>query len=189
MLHLTNLILVVALLASPMAIKEVVASNPIKNTVYDASIRKYSTLYNPEIPWKWLKAQLIAESGLDANAVSPVGAKGLGQFMPATWEQMQRELGFSASRSNPVLNIQASAYYMYKLRSQFRAPRPEVDKHSLAMASYNAGLGNVLKAQSLAGGSLLYCPMASKLHLVTGHHSKETITYVQRVWNYVGKLE
>lgn len=35
----------------------------------------------PELDWALLKAQAVAESGLDPDAVSPVGAKGLTQFM------------------------------------------------------------------------------------------------------------
>ena len=158
---------------------------PIDNPLYDLSIRKWNGIYNPEIPWYWAKAQLLAESGLDPSAVSPVGAKGLGQFMPLTWKDMQRALGFSGSEYTPVLSIQAHAYYMNKLRANFKAPRPEYDKHSLALASYNAGLGNVLKAQKKAGGSIYYDPMIQSLPLVTGEkNSRETTLYVQRIWRY-----
>lgn len=166
-------------------------SNPIRNTLYDVSIRKWNTVYNPSIPWVWHKAQLIQESRLDPNARSPVGAMGLGQFMPDTWAQMQRELGFSGSVGaySTTHNIQASAYYMSNLRNQFKRPRPEKDRHSLALAAYNAGLGNILIAQQKGGNSLLYKPMIDALPMVTGKQSKETTTYVIRIWDYVRKLE
>lgn len=166
-------------------------ANAVPMALYDVQIRKWSSFYTPDIPWYWNKAQIRAESAFRTEAVSPVGAMGLGQFMPATWEQMKRELGLphNASAFTPVYNIQAQAYYMRQLRNQFRKPRPEKDKHSLALASYNAGLGNVLKAQALGGNSLLYKPMADSLHLVTGHHHKETITYVNRIWEYIGQYE
>ena len=158
---------------------------PIDNPLYDLSIKKWNSFYNPEIPWYWAKAQLLAESALDPNAVSPVGAKGLGQFMPLTWKDMQRELGFNGSEYTPTLSIQAHAYYMKKLRAQFKAPRPEKDRHSLALASYNAGLGNVLKAQKKGGGSVLYAPMIQALPAITGEkNSRETTLYVQRIWKY-----
>lgn len=167
-----------------------VSANPLRNTIYDVQIRKWNSVYTPSLPWYWNKAQLVAESNLKPNAVSPVGAMGLGQFMPATWKEVSRELRFGeASAFAPALNIQAHAYYMAKLRSQFKRERPEWDRHSLALASYNAGLGNVLKAQKLGGNSLLYKPMANALHKVTGHHSKETLTYVDRIWSYVKYYE
>lgn len=163
--------------------------NPLRNTLYDASIRKWSGVYTPEYPWYWNKAQLIAESGLNTNATSPVGAMGLGQFMPKTWEQMERELKFRGSAYTPSYNIQAQAYYMRNLRRIFRAPRPEYDKHSLALASYNAGQGNIIAAQKKAGNTLLWEPTSKALHLVTGHHSKETLGYVSRIWRLIKQHE
>lgn len=170
---------------APSTTAQVWRGKPLDNPFYDLSIRKWNSIYNPEIPWYWAKAQLAAESALKPNAVSPVGAKGLGQFMPDTWNDMERELGFNGSEFTPVLSIQAHAYYMKKLRSNFKAPRPEKDRHSLALASYNAGLGNILKAQKKAGGSILYEPMIQALPSVTGkENSRETTMYVNRIWKY-----
>lgn len=165
-----------------------VSANALRNTLYDAQIAKWNAVYNPSIPWVWAKAQLVAESRLDTNAKSPVGAMGLGQFMPDTWSQVSKELGFpvGVKAYASSYNIQAHAYYMNYLRGQFKKPRPEVDRHSLALASYNAGLGNILKAQAKGGNSLLYEPMAKALPQVTGKHSIETTTYVKRIWEYVG---
>lgn len=163
-------------------------ANVFKNKVYDLSIRKWASVYTPSYPWYWNKAQLIAESNLNPNAVSPVGAKGLGQFMPGTWADIQRQLGHKGSIYSPSLSIQANAYYMKYLRGQFKKERPEKDRHSLALAAYNAGLGNILKAQALGGNSLLYSPMINALPKVTGHHSKETRDYVARIWRYIDIL-
>lgn len=168
-----------------------VSANPLRNTLYDAQIYKWNSYYTPEIPWYWNKAQLIAESNLNTNATSPVGAMGLGQFMPNTWIDMRRQLGFDSNVSaySSSYNIQAQAYYMKYLRGQFKKERPKRDKHSLALASYNAGLGNILKAQREGGNSLLYKPMIDNLYKVTGHHSKETTQYVERIWGYVSHYE
>ena len=169
----------------------IVSANALRNTIYDAQIQKWNSFYTPSLPWYWNKAQLVAESNLNPNATSPVGAMGLGQFMPATWNEVSEQLGFPSEVSAYAssYNIQAHAYYMRNLRSQFKRERPEWDRHSLALASYNAGLGNVLKAQEKGGNSLLYKPMAEALPLVTGHHSKETLTYVDRIWSYVSYYE
>ena len=179
---------VLALLLATLGVCTPTSANALRNTIYDAQIAKWNAVYNPSIPWVWAKAQLVAESRLDTQATSPVGAMGLGQFMPDTWTQVSKELGFpvGVKAYASSYNIQAHAYYMNYLRGQFKKPRPEVDRHSLALASYNAGLGNILKAQAKGGNSTLYEPMAKALPLVTGMHSIETTTYVKRIWDYVG---
>lgn len=159
------------------------------------SIRKYnkvySLLYDDSFPWYYIQAQIMVESAGRANAVSPVGAKGLGQFMPLTWRDMERELWngekvdvFSTSR-----NIQATVYYMYKMRRVYKAPRPDKERHSMALCSYNAGLGNCIKAQQLCNNTLLWSDAVYCLPLVTGIHSKETTDYVNRVWGRVEEYE
>lgn len=157
---------------------------------YDLSFKKWSGMYNPSLPWYWLKAQCYQESLLKPNAVSPVGAKGLCQFMDFTAKDEMKKLGVEGGDVfNPALNIQMAASYMKQLRNIYKAPRPEYDRHSLAMASYNAGAGNIIKAQKLAGNSLLWEPTKDKLHLVTGHHSNETKTYVERIWEFIARME
>jgi len=52
------------------------------------------------------------------------------------------------------------------------------------LASYNAGMGNLLKAQKKVGGKLLYKEIIQGLPEVTGKHSKETIDYVQKILSY-----
>lgn len=179
---------VLALLLTTLGVCTPTSANALRNAIYDGQIAKWNAFYNPSVPWIWAKAQLVAESRLNTNATSPVGAMGLGQFMPDTWSQVRSELKLpnNASAYTSQYNIQAHAYYMNYLRSQFKKPRPEVDRHSLALASYNAGLGNILKAQAKGGNSLLYDPMAKALPQVTGKHSIETTTYVKRIWEYVG---
>ena len=39
------------------------------------------------VPLEVFAAQIAAESGWDPDAVSPAGARGIAQFMPATWDQ------------------------------------------------------------------------------------------------------
>lgn len=151
---------------------------------YDQQFKASSGRYLPGVDWQLLKAQCYQESRLKEQAVSPVGAKGVCQFMPATWNEVQRKLEFTASPFTPSLNIDAAAYYMGYLRNQWATPRPQFDRHSLALASYNAGLGNLLESQKLCGMATLYQCIADCLPEVTGHHSEETFGYVNNIWRY-----
>jgi membrane-bound lytic murein transglycosylase F len=120
--------------------------------------------------------------------VSPVGAKGLCQFMDGTWGDVSRKLGISAHPFDPKFSIQFASFYMAEMRSNWTSPRPEFDRHSLAMASYNAGFGNLLRAQRLCHGSIFYDSIVDCLPQVTGRHSKETTEYVNKIWVYYLKL-
>ena len=135
----------------------------------------------PFIDWRLWKAQVEAESAFRAKATSPVGAMGLSQIMPATFADIGKESGISGNPYNPEINLMAGAWYMQKMRNVFKAPRPEIEKHNLACASYNAGAGNIIKAQKLAGNPAGWQPVADVLHQVTGRHSTETINYVKRI--------
>ena len=158
---------------------------------YDLQIYVSVKRYWIDFPqWKWWKAQLYQESRLKNHAVSPVGASGLAQFMPKTWKQMQNRLGYDKS-STPFdsnLAINAGAYYMWTLRKQWSWKRPLYDKHFLALASYNAGLGSILKAQKACNNAVLYEDIMECLPQITGHHSKETITYKKRIELWYSKL-
>jgi soluble lytic murein transglycosylase-like protein len=81
-----------------------------------------------------IRAVMETESGFNALAVSPAGAIGLMQLMPAVAE----ELG-ATDPFDPRQNILAGARY---LRQLLDAHRGNV---RLALASYNAGPGNVAK--------------------------------------------
>lgn len=152
---------------------------------YDNKIRTAARDYLPGVDWRLWKAQLYAESRLDPAAVSPVGARGVAQFMPGTWSDVVDALdleGVSPHMAEPA--IAAGAYYMGTLRQGWSAPRPEMDRHSLAMASYNAGFGHLIKAQKRCGGPPGYAEIIACLPDVTGRHSRETITYVSRIWRH-----
>lgn len=143
----------------------------------------------PVTDWRWFKAQLYQESLLDSDAVSPVGARGLAQFMPGTWADVSRQLGVpDVSPHTARYAVNFGAFYMLKLRNGWSAPRPELDRWDLARASYNAGFGNLLKAQKQAGGANRYAAIIKALPLVTGHHSRETITYVERIHRWHKEL-
>lgn len=90
-----------------------------------------------------LKAVMAAESGFNPAAVSPKGAVGLMQIMPATAERYG--LKSDAKRSieqkltDPRTNLRISARYLRDLQKLFPG-KPE-----LVLAAYNAGEGAVQK--------------------------------------------
>lgn len=153
------------------------------STMYDGMIKEATEKHLPGVDWRLYKAQLIAESRLNPNALSPAGAEGIAQFMPRTWAQMVRELQLPATAkpTDPQYAIVAGAYYTSKKLRGWSAPRPEADRYCLALASYNAGFGNMLKAQTVAEGSAAYSDIIAALPQVTGRHSRETRTYVRRI--------
>ena len=131
--------------------------------------------------WCWLKAQAITESALTPTAVSSAGAQGILQIMPATWRDLQRQARVDGNVFEARANIIQSARYMRRMLDFWLFQRPARCRLELAQASYNAGAGNILDAQGLAGGSRCWDGIAPHLNRVTGHHSVETIQYVVRI--------
>lgn len=81
-----------------------------------------------------IRAIIHAESAYHADALSPKGAQGLMQLMPATQKELQVEDVF-----DPLSNIEGGTLYLSRLLDQFNQ---DVD---LAAAAYNAGPGAVNK--------------------------------------------
>ena len=80
----------------------------------------------------WLRAVAHAESGMQPDAVSPKGAQGMMQLLPATAREYRVGNPFSARES-----IQGGARYLSALLRRFKGDR------RLAAAAYNAGMGAV----------------------------------------------
>jgi soluble lytic murein transglycosylase-like protein len=91
-----------------------------------------------------LQAVITAESGFNPSAVSPKGAVGLMQVMPATAERYglanDQRGTVSAKLTDPKTNIHTGARYLRDLINMFPG------QLELAVAAYNAGEGAVQKA-------------------------------------------
>jgi len=149
---------------------------------YDDLIRAAATLYLPAYDWRLYKAQLWQESHFNPEAISPSGAQGIAQFMPDTWIEAYQALDFGpVSPFSVPESIEAGAWYMNRMLAGWTSPRPAMDRYKLALASYNAGFGNLIKAQKRVGGKLLYAEIIQGLPQITGHHSGETIEYVRKI--------
>ena len=151
---------------------------------YDALIKRSAETFMPSVDWRLWKAQVKAESAFRAGAVSPVGAIGLAQIMPATFKEIAERSGIKGQPFDPETNLMSGAFYMARQRAIFKAPRPDFERHNLALGAYNAGAGSIIKAQRLAGNPQEWHPVADKLHLVTGRHADETRGYIRKIRAY-----
>lgn len=98
------------------------------------------------IDYELLQAVIATESGFDATAVSPKGAVGLMQIMPATAQRYgvagDRKTPVEQKLADPRVNIRVGARYLRYLMTLFPG------QLELALAAYNAGEGAVLRAGS-----------------------------------------
>lgn len=149
--------LIVLLLVPPAVLAAVRDVAPVDSgrwtNEYDEHFRKYTKRYfGPNFDWRWFKAQGIAESALKPSAQSHVGAQGVMQIMPATFEEIKRENPYFSHVEEPQWNIAAGIYYdrmLYKKWSDKVAVAE--DRLAFSFGSYNAGLGTILNAWKRAG--------------------------------------
>lgn len=116
---------------------------------YRALVESAVSGYCPRLPVGILAAQIEAESRWNPNAASPVGARGIAQFMPATWAAhgIDANGDGKANILDPEDAIpSAAAYDCAMMDSVDDVPG---DLTSNMLAAYNAGAGNVKKYQGV----------------------------------------
>ncbi|TPW27782.1 lytic transglycosylase domain-containing protein [Pararhizobium mangrovi] len=105
------------------------------------------------IPERWIRVVMRAESAGDVHAVSPVGAIGLMQLMPATWAEMRARYRLGTDPFDPRDNILAGAAYLREMHDRFGSPG--------FLAAYNAGPARYLASRT-TGRPL---PLETRLYL------------------------
>jgi soluble lytic murein transglycosylase-like protein len=123
---------------------------------YDDLIAKTSEKYR--INSALVKAIIKAESNFNHRAVSPVGARGLMQLMPATAATLQVQDSF-----HPENNIDGGVRYLRYLMNLFNGNLP------LVLAAYNSGENTVMRYKNRIPPY------------------QETQTYVRRVLDYFSR--
>ena len=125
---------------------------------YFPMFEQYLDEYNIPIEMKYLA---IVESTLDPRAKSRVGATGLWQFMYGTGKQFKLAVNsYVDERQSPLKSTIAACKYLSQLYGVF-------GDWDLALAAYNSGPGNVLKAIKRSGGYKNYWNIRSYLPMET----------------------
>lgn len=99
----------------------------------------------PAVPARVLAAQIATESSWQTDAVSPAGAEGIAQFMPATWKQFGIDANGDGERDvwDPVDAIHSAAE-LNCVNRRLVSEVPGTPLHNI-LAAYNAGHGAVRK--------------------------------------------
>ena len=108
------------------------AGSTTKSAPYEASITEHAR--RQQVAADLVRAVIQVESAFNPVAVSSKGAMGLMQLMPAT----ARELGVR-NPFDPDQNIRGGVAYLRRLLDRYNG------NVELALAAYNAGMGNVEK--------------------------------------------
>lgn len=149
---------------------------------YDRHFKKYSKRYfGPLFNWHWFKAQAIAESALNKDAKSHVGALGIMQIMPGTFKDITKKNPHFSRIESPKWNIAAGIYYNRTLYRKFKKTAAQ-DKLYMTFASYNAGYGRILNASKRTGSE------EKNWDEIKHFLPKETRGYVIRIRKLMGEI-
>ena len=139
-------------------------------TTYSDLIKTYSAEY--DVPEEIIFSVIKVESDFEPHAKSSVGAMGLMQMMPSTFEWLTGEEHLNENLPSlllydPEVSIRYGTYYLRYLYLKF-------GNWDTVLAAYNGGEGNVAKwltdpSYSDGNGNLTYIPF------------EETRNYVKKV--------
>lgn len=145
---------------------------------YEEYVSKYSNEFN--VKTELVFSVIKCESSFNKDAVSNIGAIGLMQLVPDTFEWLETKLDGKVVYSsddlyNPEINIKYGTYLLSVLLNEYSDTKT-------ALAAYHAGMGNVdkwLKDSNYSenGKTLVDTPF------------KETNAYMERVVNVMKTYE
>jgi len=115
------------------------------------------------LPESWIRAVAWVESGGAVEAISPKGAMGMMQIMPATWRELRADLALGSDPFDERDNLVAGAVYLRRMFDRFGEDG--------FLAAYNAGPA---RYQAFLDGRKSLPP--------------ETIAYIARVRARVGRM-
>lgn len=161
---------------------------------YDDYFRKYTKrFFGVGFDWRLFKAQGLAESGLTPTARSRAGARGVMQLLPRTYRAVQLRNPDIGDIADPQWNIAAGIAYARRLWTLWKPDAEAGHLREFVLGSYNAGRATLLRAQRLAAAMQLNHRTWPSIELVApavpGWQYQETVTYVLRVFNYLGAMD
>jgi membrane-bound lytic murein transglycosylase F len=161
---------------------------------YDATFRKYSKRYfGVGYDWRVFKAQAMAESQMNPNARSWVGARGLMQLMPSTFKEIQSHSSAFGSIDDPEWNIAAGIVHDRGLWRLWERDSIDVDRREFMFASYNAGEGTIMNAQRACVAKSLDQRAWSSVETVAPNvprwRYRETLGYVRKIRSSIESLD
>jgi soluble lytic murein transglycosylase len=144
-------------------------------------VRPAFPTHNAQVPggrlWSMTHGITRQESSFDRSAVSFAGARGLMQLMPGTAREQAGKMGLGYDyyrlTTDPSYNVMLGSAYYQRLLSMWGG------NHVLAVASYNAGAGNVRKWVNAYGDPRQ--PNVDVVRWIERIPFTETRGYVQRV--------
>ncbi|MDP1890816.1 MAG: transglycosylase SLT domain-containing protein [Gemmatimonadaceae bacterium] len=161
---------------------------------YDETFRRYTKRYfGPGFDWRLFKAQGLAESGLDPEATSYVGARGIMQLMPATYKAITSKRPDFGAINDPEWNIAAGIMhdrYLWKLWSKSIS---EQERPAFMFGSYNAGQGTINRARATAKGVVgsdeRWAHIEQVAPTVPRWRYRETLGYVRKIDRYYADIK
>jgi membrane-bound lytic murein transglycosylase F len=161
---------------------------------YDDTFRKYTKrFFGPGFDWRVFKAQGMAESNLDPDARSWVGARGIMQLMASTYKEVQSRNPELGEINNPTWNIAAGVYYNRRLWTQWQKDSDAAHLRDFMFGSYNAGRGVLLRAQRVALDRALDARAWPSIRIVAPSVPRwrysETLTYVERIKQNLARMD
>jgi membrane-bound lytic murein transglycosylase MltF len=153
---------------------------------YDEIFRKYTKrFFGPGFDWQYFKAQAMAESDLVPTARSRVGATGLMQLMPATYNEIKAKKPELGAIDDPEFNIAAGIMHSRGLWVSLKEHENEAERFRFMFASYNAGQGTIRRAKTVAKANQLdpttWQSIESVAPKVQRWRYKETLPYVHKI--------
>ena len=154
-----------------------------EKSAYPREYAEYVTVYAEKygVPEELVYAVIRTESDFDSGAVSPVGAVGLMQLMPSTFEWLTDDMLFEHLENgmlyDPETNIRYGTYCLSYLYDRY-------GNWETAIAAYNGGLGIVdkwLEDDKYADGE-------GGLKRIPFKETRQFVTRVTDAWEMYEKL-
>ena len=148
---------------------------------YSEYVEQYAEEY--QMDKHFIYAVIYSESRFRPDAVSKVGASGLMQLMPDSFDWIksrlkdQRELSYDPDVFDPEINIQYGTYMLSLLLEEF-------ENRDVAVMAYHAGRGNVGKWLK----NSKYSSDGKTIHTIPYEDTQDYVNSVNKAYKMYTKL-